>query len=131
MLNNKPFPADWQLDKEGLRRMRFNGWPNYETWVVNLHLTNESHAYERLMSIVQNPDTLYDQALALREWIRFDEGAEDEDDTLSMLVGMSVDLLAAAFDAVDWKEIIKANSEGVSDEVGGSDGVGDVDIHAN
>jgi hypothetical protein len=110
---------------------KYNGWPNYETWAVNAHLTNEPNAYEQLMAIVQNPDTPYDQARDLREWVRFDEGAESYDLEADVLVGMSADLLAAAFDKVEWREIIRANSEDVSDEVDSSGGVGHGDILSN
>jgi hypothetical protein len=110
---------------------KYNGWKNYETWAVNAHLTNEPHSYEWLMSIVQNPDTPYDQARDLREMVRFDEGGESHDLGNDVMVGMSADLLAAAFDLVDWGEIINANSEGESDEVDSGGGVGDVDILSN
>ena len=89
---------------------RYHGWPNYETWAVNLWLTNEPDTYERLMSIVQSCDTLGVQAETLREWVRPDQGGDDKpyDDSIA---GMYVDLLAAAFDMVHWKEIVRANNE--------------------
>ena len=90
---------------------RYNGWKNYATWAVNAHLTSDEHSYEWLMSIVQNCDTLYDQARSVREWVRFDEGGESYDLEADVLTGMSADLLASAFDLVDWQEIIQANSE--------------------
>ena len=93
----------------------YNGWPNYETWVVNLWLTNEPHTYERLMSIVQNPDTLGEQADALRAWVRPDQGEDENADTIEQTIGITgiyVDLLAAAFDMVEWKEIVRANQSG-------------------
>ena len=86
----------------------YKGWPNYETWAVNLWLTNEPHTYERLMAIVQNPDTLGEQSTELREWVRPDQGDEDE----PRMAGMYVDLLAAAFDMVQWQEIVRANQSG-------------------
>ena len=105
-IHEKPcYCADFQAD-----RVRYNGWKNYETWAVNAHLTNESNTYEQLMAIVQNPDTPYDQARDLREWVRFDEGDKSFDLEADVLVGMSADLLAAAFDLVDWREIIQAQT---------------------
>jgi hypothetical protein len=95
----------------------YNGWVNYETWAVNLWLTNEPHSYERLMSIVQNPDTLGEQSEALREWVRPDQGNTWDNDgegmtsLMAIPVGMYVDLLAAAFDMVHWKDIVRANQE--------------------
>jgi hypothetical protein len=95
-----------------ITRDKYNGWRNYETWAVNAHLTNETHSYEWLMAIVQNCDTLHDQAQAVREWVRFDEGTESYDLEADVLTGMCADLLAAAFDMVDWPEIIRTNQEG-------------------
>ena len=89
-------------------REKYNGWPNYETWCVNVWLTNEPHIYERLMSIVQSCDTLGDQAEAIRQWVRPDQGDEDEPG----MAGVYVDLLASAFDMVQWREIVRANNEG-------------------
>ena len=99
----------WYCNQKGTIG-RYNGWKNYETWAVNAHLTNESNTYEQLMAIVQNPDTPYDQARDLREWVRFDEGDKSFDLEADVLVGMSADLLAAAFDLVDWREIIQAQT---------------------
>ena len=99
-------------------REKYNGWPNYETWAVNIWLTNEPHTYERLMAIVQNPDTLGEQADALRAWVRPDEGDSWDNDgegmtsLMAVPVGLYVDLLAAAFDMVEWKEIVRANQSG-------------------
>ena len=89
----------------------YKGWPNYETWVVNLWLTNDPDTYERLMSIVQSCDMPGAQSTALREWVRPDQGdmAEDAEPGVS---GMYVDLLASAFDVVNWNEIIRTNQEG-------------------
>ena len=90
----------------------YNGWRNYETWAVNLHLTNEPNTYEQLMAIVQNCDMPGDQAQTLREWVRFDQGDMSYDLEADVLTGMCADLLAAAFDLVEWQDIIQANSEG-------------------
>ena len=90
---------------------RYNGWRNYETWAVNLWLTNDPFCYEQLMSIVQNPDTLGEQSTALREWIRHDQG-DMADNAEPGVAGMYVDLLASAFDMVNWNEIIQNKQEG-------------------
>ena len=93
---------------------RYNGWHNYETWAVNLWLTNDPFCYEQLMSIVQNPDTLWEQAEALKNWLHIGLGnmAEEPDPDITAVTGMYVDLLASAFDMVDWSEIIQNKQEG-------------------
>jgi hypothetical protein len=97
----------------------YNGWPNYETWAINAWLTNDYESYEQLMSIVQNPDTLVEQADQLKEWLHtgLHNMAEDAGIAISkdVTVGMYVDLLSAAFDVVAWKEIVRANQSGISE----------------
>ena len=93
-----------------MRDLSYNGWKNYETWAVNAHLTNDEALLERLLSIVQNPDLLTQQSDALADWLRIDRDAEPEDVTIDgALVGMYMDLIASAFDNVDWRSIIINN----------------------
>ena len=93
-------------------REKDNGWPNYETWAVNAWLTNDTDTYERLMSIVQNPDTLGEQADELKNWLHIGLCNMADDAGVVEVVGMYVDLLSAAFDMVEWKEIVRANQSG-------------------
>lgn len=86
----------------------YNGWTNYETWCVNLWLTNDSDGYEWLSE-------------------RADEALEDcdgdEDEALSVLAealeqqyeefmpesveGVFSDLLRHALGRVEWREIAR------------------------
>jgi uncharacterized protein YgfB (UPF0149 family) len=92
--------------------LKYNGWRNYETWLVGVHLGNHPELYERLMSIVQNPDSVMSQADTLSDWVRIDRDAQPEDIELSGgMVGMYTDLVCAALDAVDWRSIIMAHQE--------------------
>ena len=94
-------------------KLAYNGWPNYETWAVNAHLTSDTELLERLMSIVQNCDLLTEKGEALAEWCRIDSNAQPEDISIDgAFVGMYMDLLAAAFDNVDWRAIIIHNRSG-------------------
>ena len=80
----------------------YNGWPNYETWCVNLWLTNEQGSDAMLQSIVNDSAKDY-RASFLKEYvIEFAplDGAN-----------MYVDLLQAALDNVDWREIIRVHQE--------------------
>jgi len=131
MPNQDDTQPDWMLDSDGLHKLNesnrpqledeaneqhlrfpneYKGWPNYETWAVNIWLTTEPKCYERLMSIVQNPDTRGEQAEALKIWIHIGMG-NMADEPEPGLPGMYLDLLAAAFDLVDWREIIRTNSQ--------------------
>ncbi len=94
----------------------YNGWTNYETWCVNLWLTNESDSAQELDRIVHdhiinrmigNVDVaLSMKSDMLKSWVR----GEDEESYPSDFLqgnGMFVDLLNGALDLVNWREIIE------------------------
>lgn len=82
----------------------YNGWKNYETWLVNLWLTSEECYYGQLREIVKNFDTIHEQADELEQYIRFVVDTVD-------LPGLRLDLLGAALSRVDWLEIVEGNQE--------------------
>jgi hypothetical protein len=81
----------------------YNGWTNYETWCVNLWLTNERSSYDMLNEIVNgfNP---YDAATALKSWIEDENPLADD-------ANMFSDLINAALREVDWHAIVTAAKE--------------------
>jgi len=93
------------------QQIEYNGWKNYETWVVALWIDNEPHTYEQRRQMAReaiadatpNPlspsmDTArWDYEQALRQWIR--------DEVESQEAGLASDLLGSALDNVDWREI--------------------------
>ena len=81
----------------------YNGWSNYETWVVNLWLTNDQRYYEELCCIVSSEDDLYDKAEALEDWLRFEYDGE--------YASVWADLANHSLSRVNWCEIIENNQE--------------------
>ncbi len=82
----------------------YNGWTNYETWCVNLWLTNEPSTAEELATIIKRNGDGYEASHVLREFvdeIRF--GGYEE----HPIVNMFVDLLNTALGLVNWREIIE------------------------
>jgi len=86
----------------------YNNWTNYETWCVNLWLTNEEETSQELDSIVQDravnstmgePLNAWYKAEMLKHWVL----------DLAPLDGanMFTDLLQSALDNVNWQEIIE------------------------
>ena len=71
----------------------YNGWTNYETWLVNLEmgLTDDSHAFE-----ARNLDDLI---VELKEYA---ENAIDSDNTLATNFANTI------LSKVDWREIAEA-----------------------
>jgi len=78
----------------------YNGWTNYETWCVNLWLTNEQGSAEFLTETATRPADLSERAQSLKEWV-----TDADDDFPSS--GLFQDLLQAALDNVDWREIVE------------------------
>ena len=77
----------------------YNGWTNYETWLVSLWLDNDQVNYEALEALRTDPGSDYSKAERLEERVR--ELYEIEP------VGMIADLVNASFGRVDWVEIVR------------------------
>ena len=74
----------------------YNGWTNYETWLVNIWLTNDPGTYSAARwAAVDNAD-------ALREWVT--EWVTESVPASSL----TADLLGAALSEVDWHEIAES-----------------------
>ena len=89
--------------------MEYNGWSNYETWLVNLWLgegiIGELHGVEeQARAFAENNGS--DETIAAYEmgkWLK-----EEVTNTLpEAAVGLVTDLLGASLSRVDWREIAK------------------------
>lgn len=80
----------------------YNGWTNYETWLVNLWITGDEGYYSRFQEIVSFGDSLDDQAEALEDFLR------SEHDGYS---SVWADLVNASLSEVNWYEIVEMNQE--------------------
>ena len=86
----------------------YNGWTNYETWCVNLWLTNESDTEEELRMLAQTNAALYHRADCLKTYV---ENMAPIDEAT-----MFVDLLRSALENVNWREIIENHEDDDTDE---------------
>ena len=84
----------------------YNGWTNYETWVVSLWLDNDEATHYEARSIVHGT-TNYQAANNLKDWVT--DMAPDLGGTLW------ADLLGAALSEVDWLEIAENYQEELLD----------------
>ena len=103
------------------QQQKYNGWKNYETWLVGLWLGNDEQTYSYWQSVIEecreavangdgNPyaDTP-EQAVRIMLTDRLKETIENSKDDLleenKLGASMWADLLGAALGSVDWVEI--------------------------
>lgn len=76
----------------------YNGWSNYETWLVALWLNNDQASYNALEALKAGGGSEHRKAESLEELVR--ELYEFEP------VGIVADLVNSAFARVNWVEIV-------------------------
>src|SRR5216684_1390047 len=91
--------------------VEYNGWTNYETWAVNLWMSNDQGSDSYWREIAQE---IYDEAKAEQSFTREERATLDladrlktEHDESQPDLGATVwaDLLGAAMSEVDWHSI--------------------------
>lgn len=102
----------------------YNGWTNYETWLVNLWMDNEKGSQdffrEQAKEIYDGPRNVYrhhmtreaDASLQFADWLK-----AWHEENRPELPGVYGDLLGAAFSAVNWDEIARHYIDAVLGEV--------------
>jgi len=83
----------------------YSGWTNYETWCVNLWLTNEPGTEEQLRMLAQVDASTYHRADCLKHYVS--DMAPIARRSIDEGNSMFVDLLRSALDNVNWREIIE------------------------
>lgn len=76
----------------------YSGWTNYQTWVVNLHLSNDYDTYQTLNEIAEQTLDTYRFSKILEDMV------EEMCDTGNLL---AQDLVGHALAHVNWMEIAK------------------------
>lgn len=87
---------------------KYNGWSNYETWLVNLWLDSEEHSQELLRSFAENAveDAQIDGSEKSHAVYGCSKMIQNEvEENTPEVEGMFADLLNAAMSEVNWYEI--------------------------
>ncbi len=79
----------------------YNGWTNYQTWCVNLWLTNEPETAEYIEKLANATGDEQSKANTLDCYCASPYGD----------IGMHADLLNEALQQVNWREIIENHRE--------------------
>jgi hypothetical protein len=101
------------MDEKG-----YNGWKNYETWLVALWINNDQGTQEIALDMARQYKGMehenYELSHALKDWI-------EEQNPLSDNADLFTDLLNAALSEVDWYEIAESFFEDIKNEKEESD----------
>lgn len=93
----------------------YNGWTNWETWIVNLWIDNDQSLHEHYLSVTRGelskdvPHRETERELSVILCEQFDEWMPDID-------GLYLDLLSGAMREVNWREISRHLVERVAEE---------------
>jgi hypothetical protein len=85
--------------------LTYNGWTNYETWVVNLWLTNDSGSVDYLNEMARDCLTHLDGDKNDAIWELAKRIEENHDEFKPEANGVFADLLNHALGCVNWREI--------------------------
>jgi hypothetical protein len=101
----------------------YNGWTNYETWLVNLWMDNEQGSQEFFREQARE---IYDEAEAkpylTRDWVAIHRFADylkehhEENRPEMPTCGVYYDLLSGALSEVNWDEIARHYIDAIVEE---------------
>lgn len=104
-----------------MRDREYNGWTNYETWLVNMWMDNDqgsqdyygSYALQVYEEASDQPPLTREEHARLRfaDWLK-----EHHEENMPELPGVYGDLLRGALSEVNWCEIARHYIEAVQEE---------------
>ena len=113
-----------------MNQQEYNGWTNYETWVVNLWMDNEEGTYDYWREVAEdvyhnqtrepsNGFTRMDEAVCLLADRLKDDHENRKDNILEnaeLTASVWADLLGAALSETNWREIAEHLLENIEVE---------------
>lgn len=92
---------------------QYNGWANYETWLMALWLGNDQWLDEEINRIVS--DSQEEEAYYIGKYINEYVDEMEEVTATNERGGFVADLLGAAMQEIDWTEIAQARLDDMSE----------------
>jgi hypothetical protein len=81
----------------------YNGWTNYETWLITMHLDNDEYNQDQVRRITRRASDVYDLENDLKDWVDAIIQPEEPDHSPQGL--LRADLIGSALAEVCWREI--------------------------
>ncbi len=79
----------------------YNGWANYQTWLVSLWLANDVCTYQSIRELVDTAKDAYSASQAIKAFI---EDLNPVGDQASLFA----DLMSASLRTVDWVQVAES-----------------------
>jgi len=94
----------------------YNGWTNYETWLINLHIGNDQSSEYEARQLTRRSKDRADLADALKDWLEEILIPDNYDQTFAKL--LTVDMINGFLCDVNWREIANhyADDYGLEDD---------------
>ncbi len=80
---------------------RYNGWANYQTWLVSLWLSNDVCTYQSIREVVEGANDAYGVSEAIKTFV---EDLNPVGDQASLFA----DLMSASLRQVDWVQVAES-----------------------
>ena len=84
---------------------KYNGYTNYETWVVCLWIDNEQSSYNYVNDVVENAGSVYRAADILKD--EYETAKDDILENARLEASVWSDILGHALARVNWEEVAR------------------------
>ncbi len=84
---------------------KYNGWTNYATWCMHLHITSDEIPYNYARWLATSADDSDDRAKVIETWITEEVLPTFSDTWYGVMVS---DLISSTLSDVNWQEIADA-----------------------
>ena len=95
----------------------YNGWTNYETWLVKLWLDNDQGTYYDVTGHATETVTATDGVTVADKYDFADWVQEYVEELLPDIGGLAADLMKAALSEVNWREIAEGYLDDAASEL--------------
>ena len=107
-----------------MNNKEYNGYYNYETWLVSLHIDNEQYYEREVQNLANTARNQYELANSIKNFVEENMIKDDKGEDITNC--FLTDLIGSALSEVNWQELAEGyvqqngtvfNQESVEEEV--------------